>query len=151
MKKFNFVFKEEEVIDYYTYVLSSLPSNRLKQVFIFFSIPLLLILSYVFFKINNFVISIIFIIVGVIWSLVIAPRFWRAYTKINIGKKFLKKNKIQKYENVEVEVGDDYMNVNGKKYDFNNKVKIVKTETVTIFFFPGQSVAIPNRFLNTTK
>lgn len=98
MKEFKFTFKEEEVIDYYTYVLSSLPSNRLKQVFIIFSIPLLLILSYIFFRINNFVISIIFIIVGVIWALVIAPRFWRSYTKINIGKKFLEKNNIKKYE-----------------------------------------------------
>lgn len=148
MKKFSFKFEEEEVIDYYTYVLSSLPSNRLKQVFIIFSVPLLLILSYIFFKINNFVISTIFIVVGVVWALVIAPRFWRSYTRINIGKKFLEKNNIKRYDTVNVVVDNDYMEVNGKKYDFNNKIKIVKTELVTIFFFPGQSIAIPNRFLN---
>lgn len=147
MKEFSFKFNEDEVIDYYTYMLSSSTSNRLKQFFFIFSIPLLLLLSYLFFKLNNIVIKIIFIILSVVWALVIAPRFWKSYTRINIGKNFLKKNNITKFEEVKVKVSDTYMVVNDKKYEINDKIKIVKTGLVTIFFFPGQPVAIPNRYL----
>lgn len=147
MKEFKFKFNEDEVIDYYTYMLSSQTSNRLKQVFFIFSVPLLLLLSYYFFKLNNMIVKIIFIIVAIVWAMIIGPRFWKSYTKINIGKNFLKKNNITKFEEVDVKVADTYMIVNNKKYEMNDKIKIVKTGLVTIFFFPGQPVAIPNRCL----
>lgn len=147
MKEFSFKFTEDEVIDYYTYILSSSTSNRLKQFFFMFSVPLLLLLSYLFFKLNSTILNVIFIIAGVVWVMIIAPRFWKSYTRINIGKNFLKKNNITKFEEVKVKVGDDYMMVNGKKYEMNDKIKIVKTPYISIFFFPGQPVAIPNRFL----
>lgn len=147
MKEFKFKFSENEVIDYYTYMLSSQTSNRLKQIFFIFSVPLLLLLSYYFFKLNNTVIKIVFIIVAVGWAMIIAPRFWKSYTRINIGKNFLKKNNITKFEEVDVKVADTYMLVNNKRYEMNEKIKIVKTGLVTIFFFPGQPVAIPNRCL----
>lgn len=147
MKEFSFKFTEDEVIDYYTYLLSSSTSNRLKQLFFMFSVPLLLLLTYLFFKINNIILNIVFIIAAVVWIMILAPRFWKSYTRINIGKNFLKKNNITKFEEVKVKVSDDYMLVNGKKYEMNNQIKIVKTPLISIFFFPGQPVAIPNRFL----
>lgn len=147
MKEFSFKFTEDEVIDYYTYLLSSSTSNRLKQFFFMFSVPLLLLLTYLFFKINNIILNIVFIIAAVVWIMILAPRFWKSYTRINIGKNFLKKNNITKFEEVKVKVSDDYMLVNGKKYEMNNQIKIVKTPLISIFFFPGQPVAIPNRFL----
>lgn len=147
MKEFSFKFTEDEVIDYYTYILSSSTSNRLKQFFFMFSVPLLLLLTYLFFKINNIILNIVFIIAAVVWIMILAPRFWKSYTRINIGKNFLKKNNITKFEEVKVKVSDDYMLVNGKKYEMNNQIKIVKTPLISIFFFPGQPVAIPNRFL----
>ena len=79
--------------------------------------------------------------------MIIGPRFWKSYTRINVGKNFLKKNNLTKYEEVQVVVDDAYMMVNNKRYDINNKVKIVKTKLVTIFFFDNQPVVIPNRFL----
>lgn len=147
MKEFSFTFTEDEVIDYYTYLLSSSTSNRLKQFFFVFSVPLLLLLTYLFFKINNTILNIVFITAAVVWIMILAPRFWKSYTRINIGKNFLKKNNITKFEEVKVQVSDGYMIVNGKKYEINDKVKIVKTPFISIFFFPGQPVAIPNRFL----
>lgn len=147
MKEFKFKFSEDEVIDYYTYMLSSQTSNRLKQIFFIFSVPLLLLLSYYFFKLDNTIIKIIFIVVAVGWAMIIGPRFWKSYTRINIGKNFLKKNNITKFEEVDVKVADTYMLVNNKRYEMNGKIKIVKTGLVTIFFFPGQPVAIPNRCL----
>ncbi|MBQ0036995.1 MAG: hypothetical protein KBT35_08790 [Firmicutes bacterium] len=147
MKEFKFKFSEDEVIDYYTYMLSSQTSNRLKQIFFIFSVPLLLLLSYYFFKLDNTIIKIVFIVVAVGWAMIIGPRFWKSYTRINIGKNFLKKNNITKFEEVDVKVADTYMLVNNKRYEMNDKIKIVKTGLVTIFFFPGQPVAIPNRCL----
>ena len=147
MKKFSFKLTEDEVIDYYTYLLSSSLSNRLKQVFFIFSVPLLLLFTYIFFKLNNVIINIVFIVVAVVWAMIIGPRFWKSYTRINVGKNFLKKNNLTKYEEVQVVVDDTYMIVNNKRYDINNKVKIVKTKLVTIFFFDNQPVVIPNRFL----
>lgn len=147
MKEFKFKFNEEEVIDYYTYLLSSSFSNRLKQFFFIFSIPFLLLFTYLFFKLNNVIINILFIIIAVLWIMIIGPRFWKSYTRINIGKNFLKKNNITKFEEVNVKVDDAYMVVNNKRYDIDKSVKIVKTNLVTIFFFDKQPVAIPNRFL----
>lgn len=148
MKAFNFKFSEEEVIDYYTYMLSSLPSNRLKQIFIMLSVPLVLIFSFIFFKMKSMIILSIFIVVCVLWIFFVGPKIWHSYTSVNIGKKFLNKNNIKNYEKVDVKVDDSFMIVNGKKYEFNNQVKIVKTKLVTIFFFKEQTIAIPNRFLN---
>lgn len=147
MKEFSFTLSQEEVIDYYTYLLSSSKSNRMKQLFFVFSVPLLLLLTYLYFKLNNQIISIIFIIVSIVWIMIIAPRFWKSYTRVNIGKNFLKNNKITKFEEVKIQVNDDYLLVNGKKYNINKDVKIVKTSLVSIFFFPNQPVVIPNRFL----
>lgn len=147
MKEFSFTLSQEEVIDYYTYLLSSSKSNRMKQLFFIFSVPLLLLLTYLYFKLNNQIINIIFIIVSIVWMMIIAPRFWKSYTRVNIGKNFLKNNKITKFEEVKVQVNDKYLLVNNKRYDINKDVKIVKTSLVSIFFFPNQPVVIPNRFL----
>lgn len=148
MKEFNFIFTKDEVVDYYTYLLSSQKSNRLKQVFFIFSIPLLILLTIVFFKLDYIIVKIIATVLSIVWIMIIAPRFWKSYIRANIGEEFLKKNNITKFENVNVKVDDDYMIVNGVRYDISSEVKIVKTKLVTIFFFKESPVAIPNRFLN---
>lgn len=147
MKEFTFTFTKAEAVDYYTYLLSSKPSNRLKQIFIIFSVPLLLILTVVFFKLNQILIRIGVTVVSIVWIMIIAPRFWKNYTKINIGEKFLEKNNLV-FKPVKVKVEETALTVDGKRYEVTDKVKIVKTPMVTIFFFENQPVAIPNRFLN---
>lgn len=151
MKEFKFVLTKEEVIDYYTYLLSSTKSNRLKQLFFVLSIPSLLLLSYVFFKIKNNVIITIFVTVAVIWIMIIAPRFWKIYTRINIGEVFLKKNNLTQFEEVKIKLYKEKLIVNKTEYSLNKDVRIVKTKLLTIFFFPNQPVAIPNRLLNDSE
>ena len=149
IKTFRFTFTREEAVEYYTYLLSSTAANRLKQIFFIFSVPLLLVLTGVFFKIRNLIISIIMAVVAIVWIMIIAPRFWHAYTRNNIGEKFLKNNNLTVFPEVKVVIEKNRMTVDGKEYLLADKVRIVRTRLLTIFFFPGQPVALPNRILDT--
>ena len=147
-KIFSFTFTREEAIEYYTYLLSSTKANRLKQIFFIFSVPLLLVLTYIFFKIRNIFISIVFAVAAIIWMMIIAPRFWHAYTSNNIGEKFLINNNLTVFTEVKVIIENNRMIIDGKEYLLNDNVRVVKTRLLTIFFFPGQPVALPNRILD---
>ena len=148
MKEFKFTLTKEEVIDYYTYLLSSTKSNRLKQLFFVLSVPSLLWLSFAFFKIENKVITSIFGIISILWIMIVAPRFWKIYTRINIGEVFLKKNNLTQLEEVRIKLYKEKLFVNKTEYDLSKDIKIVKTKLLTIFFFPTQPIAIPNRLLS---
>ncbi len=146
-RKYSFTFTKQEAIEYYTYLLSSTRANRLKQLYFIFSIPLVILLSYFFFRPGNMVICMIMAAVSIMWMTLIAPRFWKAYTLNNIGEKFLEKNNLTEFPRVDVIIRNDCMTVNGKEYDLNDLIRIVKTGSLTIFFFPGQPVAVPNRVI----
>jgi glucan phosphoethanolaminetransferase (alkaline phosphatase superfamily) len=147
MKKFSFVFTKEEAIEYYTYLISSSTSNRLKQLFFMLSVPLLLVLTAVFFKLNHILVIIILSIVSIFWLMIIFPRFWKVYIKSNVGEKFLEKNNLTNFEKVNVEIDDSRMVVNDKEYILKD-AKLVKTKSLFIFFFPRQPIAIPRRIIN---
>ena len=147
-RQYSFAFTREEAIDYYTYLLSSTRSSRLKQFFIMFSVPLVMLLSYYFFKVTNITVRVIMAAVSIIWVVMIVPRFWKAYTSNNIGEKFLEKNNLTEFPQVNVTIRYDTIIVDGKEYDLYDLKRIVKTELLTIFFFPGQPIALPNRIID---
>lgn len=146
-REYSFTLTRQEAIEYYTYLLSSTRANRLKQFFFIFSIPLVILLSYFFFKPGNLVICMIMAAVSIMWMTMIAPRFWKAYTFNNIGEKFLEKNNLTEFPKVDVTIRNSRMTVNGKEYDLNDVIRIVKTGSLTIFFFPGQPIALPDRII----
>lgn len=146
--EFSFNLSDQQLVEYYRYIMYISPKNKVKIIWIKLCIPLLLIcFPFIFHIYFNLIYIIIAFAVIVLWITYISNILWNKFVEKNINQKFIIDFKLNKNKTNTISFGDNIC-LNNKIYNYSDIVQIVPLHSIMILFFKKTSIVIPYNTLH---
>ncbi len=155
MAQFNFKLNIEEYLELVAFQFENLRSLRTLRIWLRLSVPLLVLLLVLFFKIySDYDLLIILILFLGLWFLSY-PRIWGAVIKNKISRKKVGILNKVKFENTYVEIELDQIHVKSESFEKNYYLKnlehIVLKDKVLLMFIEKDVICLPRRLFDNSN
>ena len=140
--KYKYELSEDEIVEYYRYIINRLPKNQRLLVWIRFCIPLLAIFTIIFFKLwPNIIADGVAIIVIFFWITIGSELVWRQLMNLRVDKSFLGSLNVKEFKVLNVSFKEK-ININGKSIQYNQIANINPLKKSIVFFLESNEVFI---------
>lgn len=146
--KYNYELSEDEVIEYYQYIVKSLPRNLRLKLWIRISIPLLAIFTLIFFKLwPEILYDGIAAIVIFLWLTIGGEWIWRQLIMLRVDKDFLKGLNITAFKKINLSFKDTII-IDGHSISYQQLKDIFPLKKSLIFFYnEAEAFILPLRVI----
>lgn len=151
MKNFNYNFKltEQEYLEYLRYVVSFTKGSKIRNIWLRFSIPLLVVLTLFYFReyLTYFYI-VIGMAIALFWFFNFSSKIINSFLHKKVDKSFKANFKIKDFSVVQVLISEDGIILNKSKIDYSlvNNLMMLKS-SLAIFYDYDKAFIIPYRVI----
>lgn len=151
MKNFNYNFKltEEEYLEYLRYVVSFTKGSKIRNLWLRFSIPLLVVLTLFYFReyLTYFYIM-IGMAIALFWFFNFSSKIINSFLHKKIDRSFKANFKIKEFSTVNTLINDDCIILDKKKIDYPSISNLMTlTSSLAIFYDFDKAFIIPYRVI----
>ncbi|MEG1301186.1 MAG: YcxB family protein [Erysipelotrichaceae bacterium] len=152
MKTYRFVFtlEKNDYLEYMRNLVSSFKENKKKKIWLVVSIPLLAVLTALYFKQMNYIYKIILGLISLLWIFVIWKKIWNYYLSKKVNDNFLENIGYKKAVEVNVEFFNNEFKINEKNISYQSIQKIrMLTRVIVIFYDEKLAVILPKKIIGS--
>ena len=142
---YNFKLSEEEYLEYLRYIVSYTKGSKIRNLWLRFSIPLLVVLTIYYFRqyINIFNIS-LGVALSLVWFFFISSRIISNFLYKKVDKNFVQNFKVKDYKPVNLSINEEGIILNNKKIEYSLIHSIIMLKrSLAIFYDLDKAFIIP--------
>lgn len=150
---YRFVLTDNELLEYYQYIVGMLPASKRKRIWIQCSVPALLLFTLVYFKLyTNWMLDVGVVLLAAVWLLFVCDSIWLYFLKRKVRTRVMDKLSTENARELAISFDSKHIKLDGKNVRYCDIQRVVPLKT-TIAFFYGEKNAfvIPQHVIGSNE